>query len=342
MIGGCTEQTPVSAKYDFDSCRRISIYDQATGARINGAEDIAIDRIRERLFVSAYDRRAVEKAARKNAFAIPEGGVYAIPIKTLLDTESDILTLPPIAAADEIPGGFRPHGVSFDAHANEVVFINRSYQRIKNRWTMTPRIERIGAAGEAFMGRSEVAPCSANDVHAGVDGTLASFDHGACDWRAGLEDTFSLSRSGVLKDGNVLFNDAKFANGLTRTLDGELILAATREKALLVMEEIANGLKPVRRIELPGGPDNLTIASDGGVVAAVHPSLVKMGMHRKLGFGRASSRIVKVSLESDTVEILYDDPGGALFTAATAAVEWGNALIAGSVTDDGLLICEKS
>lgn len=347
-LSGCVEKPVIAAKYEAENCRRVALYDQATGARINGAEDIAIDRMGEQVFISAYNRHAAEQAVKQRAFAIPEGGVYAISIKTLLENDSNILTIPPIAAANEIPGGLRPHGISYDATAKEVVFINRSYQRINNRWTMTPRIERIGAGGEAFVGQSEIAPCAANDIHASASGTLASFDHASCDWRAGVEDTFSLGRSGVVQDGNILFQGAKFANGITRTLDGTLILAATREKALIIMDETSGKLTVKKKISLPGGPDNLTIAQDGSVVAALHPSLVKMGLHRKLNIGRSPSRIVKIgtapngAIGASDIEFLYDDSAALQFAAATVAVEWGNVLIAGSVLDDGLLVCEKS
>lgn len=334
--------TPTDPQYSLEQCRRVAIYNAVDGALITGAEDMAIDRKGARLFISAYDRRASEKAARNKAAAIPQGGVYAVAISDILNARDNALSIRPMVQHSEVGGGLRPHGLTFDEAAGEVVFINRSYQRINHRWRMTPRIERIGAYGEAFMGRSEKAPCAANDIVSVAGRTLTSFDHGDCNWRAGLEDVFALKRSGVAGGDDVLFEKARFANGLTRTLGGELVVAATREKALLVMKENAAALEPGRRIALPGGPDNLTLASDGGVVAAVHPSLMKMGMHRKLGIGRAPSRIVKADTDNGRVTLLYDDPKGALFTAATVAVEWDDALIAGSVTDSGVLVCQKT
>ena len=67
-----------------------------------------------------------------------------------------------------------------------------------------------------------------------------------------------------------------------------------------------------------------------------------MALHRRLGIGRAPSRIIKANPQTGAVEILFDDPDGALFSAATVAVEWAGALIAGSVTDEGLLVCRAA
>ncbi len=342
LAAGCSESPEINARFTADACRRVSLLDEDSGARIKGAEDLAIDKRTQRLFVSAYDRRAVEKAARRGAKAIPQGGLYQLPLKALLESEGSSLSVRPAAIADEIPGGLRPHGLSFDPLADEIVFINRAYHRIDGRWRMTPRIERVGADGAAFIGLSERARCGANDVSATAGEALATFDHAACGWRAGLEDIFSLKRSGVAAGDYVLFDNAQFANGLARTSAGDLVLAATRERAIYVMDETSKGLKPRKRIAVPGGPDNLTVAADGAVVAAVHPSLVKMGAHRKLGIGRAPSRIVKAEPETGRVEILFDDPTGALFSAATVGVLWNGALIAGSVLDEGLLVCKSA
>ncbi len=346
-LAACSRGPEFDVRFAPETCRRVALVDGAAGASVRGAEDLAVDAGTRRLFISAYDRRAVERAARRGARAVPEGGIYQVSLATLLGAGAlgagaGALTVSPAAAADEIPGGLRPHGLSFDALADEIVFINRAYQKIDGKWRMTPRIERVGARGEAFIGRSEAARCGANDVHALAGQTLASFDHAACGWRAGLEDVFALRRSGVVDGDYVLFDRARFANGLARTPAGDIVLAATRERAVYVMDETAEGLRPRRRIEVPGGPDNLTVAADGSVVAAVHPSLVRMGAHRKLGLGRAPSRIVRADPDTGRVEVLFDDPKGKLFSAATVGVLWNGALIAGSVLDEGLLVCKRS
>ena len=341
-LAGCAGEAATSAPgYDLESCRRVSLFDAETGARIVGAEDMAIDRATGRLFISAYDRRAVEKAARKRAFQIPSGGVYQTTAAAIAAAPEGGLTIAPLARAGEISGGLRPHGLEFDDVAGELLFVNRAYQREGRSWRMTPRIERVGADGAVYVGKKEPAPCAANDLVADDHGALVTFDHADCGAGGAIEDVFGLKRSGVARGGAAVFDGARFANGLTRTLTGDLVLAATRDKALIVLTQSPDGYVEDRRIELPGGPDNLTIADDGGVVAAVHPSLMRMGLHRKLGLGAAPSRIVKSDPENGSVSILFDDPKGAIFQAATVAVEWGDALVLGSVTDDGVAVCRN-
>jgi hypothetical protein len=339
---GCSAKTVGEARYGAEDCRRVALLDVATGNSIRGVEDLALDPARDRLYVAAYDRRGVERAVRRKEFSIPEGGVYTVSLSGLVDGR-DTAPATAFVRREDIAGGLRPHGISYNAEIGEIAFINRGYQRLNGRWKMIPRVERIGVRGEIIVGKEAATPCAANDLLDEPRLSMISFDHEHCDWRAGLEDAFSLRRSGVVdEDGAPLYDRALYANGIARTADGGIALAATREKAVLLMDERAGGLTLSRRIALPGGPDNLTLATDGAIIAAVHPSLFLMGLHRRLGFAAAPSRIVKADPATNSVEVLFDDPEGALFSAATVGAEWNGALIAGSVTDDGLLVCKAA
>lgn len=339
-LGACSAETATSVRYRPDQCRRVTILDEMTGEAVRGAEDLALDPQRGLVYISAYDRRSVERAVRRGASILPEGGVYAVSLSTLL-ASAGAAPASPILRNSDIAGGLRPHGLSFNSEIDEIAFINRSYQRMNGRWEMTPRVERIGADGEVIVSGEQRAPCAANDLVNESFQTLISFDHERCDWRAGLEDALGLRRSGVVADnGDRLFDQALYANGVLRLEDGRIALAATREKALLLLDDRGDGLRVSARISLPGGPDNLSLTGDGSVIAAVHPSLLTIGLSRRLGIGVAPSRIVKIDPQSGDVDILFEDPEGALFSAATVAALWRDALIAGSVTDDGLLVCK--
>lgn len=338
---GCAREEIGPAKYSAEMCRRVALTDPVSGETIRGAEDFAVDKARGRLYVAAYDHRAAERAARKKAIVVPQGGVYAVSLSALFDPLTDEISAAPLARGDDIAGGVRPQGVSYDAATGEIAFINRAYQRINGGWRMTPRVERVGADGAAFVGAEEPAPCSANSILEENGKAIVSFDHADCGFGAGIEDAFRLKRSGLVSaKGDVLFDEAAYANGLARTLGGDLVLAATRENALLVIRNSPEGLVEAARIAVPGGPDNLKIADDGGVVAAVHPSMLRIFLNRRFGFGHAPSRIVKADPDGGEVAVLFDDESGKLFSAATAAVETGGHLIAGSVTDKGLLVCK--
>ena len=92
-------------------------------------------------------------------------------------------------------------------------------------------------------------------------------------------------------------------------------------------------------MDLPGGPDNLTRGVDGRVLAALHPDLIRLALYRHGWTGRAPARIVAVDLGTGAVEVLFDDPGGAVSPAATVAVMADGRLVAGSVRAPGLLVC---
>ena len=348
LLVACGRSDIGEPEYRDDQCRRIALMDSATGDIIRGAEDFAVDPAQRMLFISAYDRRAAEKAARKKAARIPGGGLYALPLSRLFEEETLLLEVAPMAGAADIKGGLRPHGLAYDARNKELVFINRAYHRIDRAWEMVPRLERISAAARpeadaAYAGKTSPAPCAANDVLTTERQTFTSFDHGACDWRAGFEAVFNLKRSGLAINGvGRVYEAAGFANGLTRKANGEIVMAATRENALVFLNEFSGGVEEIARVKTPGGPDNLSISYDGAVVAATHASLWRLALNRKLGIGKAPSRIVKTDPQSGGVNLLFDDASGALFSAATVAVETPDGLVVGSVTDEGVLVCGKA
>lgn len=342
LTTACSQQEQIGAAvYSGEQCRRVAVVDAQTGDFIRGAEDLAADPMRGLLFVSAYDRRAVEKAAGRRTPNVPDGGVYSLSLVDLFDGANASVDATSLARPEDIAGGLRPHGMHYDARHQELVFINRTYQRINNKWRMTPRLQRIGVNGEVVIGAEPSAiPCSANDVLLTEQQVFTSFDHGSCGWRGGFEAVFNLKRSGLALEGaGAVYDQAGFANGLARTHEGDIVMAATRENALIILSERAGAVEESLRIEVPGGPDNLSVAYDGGIVAATHPSLWRLALNRKMGIGLAPSRIVKTDPETRMIEVLFDDPSGKVFSAATAAIETPQGMIVGSVTDEGLLVC---
>ena len=124
----------------------------ATGLSLRGAEDLAFDPDTGRLFISAYDRRAAEAAAKRNATVVPYGGVFAVDVDMLFDLQAEPLKLASLVASSDIAGGLRPHGLEFDKAAGELVFINRTYERRGRKWKLSPKIQRIGVNGEMVIG----------------------------------------------------------------------------------------------------------------------------------------------------------------------------------------------
>ncbi|MDZ7627928.1 MAG: hypothetical protein U5J99_05895 [Parvularculaceae bacterium] len=314
--------------------------DAETGSEVVGAEDLDIDRANGRIFASAYDRRVSEKAAKNKAPSIPGGGIYAIDLSALLDARGS-LKISSMISAGALEEGLRPHGISFDKNTGALDFINRGYSRDGSNWRMTPQILRIDLEG-AITSVADDPECSANDVAAAQGRLFVTLDHGSCGWRASLEDIFG-GKHGRLVDAHrtTLLSGIGFANGVIVTDDGRLFVAATRDKAVLAVTVDENGATAGQKASALGAPDNLTLSDRGNVVAAVHPSLLSLGMQRRLGIGRSPSRVVEFDFDRGKLHVLFDDPKASLISAASAAVLSADALIIGSVLDRGLVVCRK-
>lgn len=329
---GAKVGTPV---YAPDRCSRVALIDTETGEAIVGAEDIAIDAERGRLIVSAYDRRKAERDAQRHAATVTEGGLYSVDLAALESgTEA---RAKPLVERFAVEGGLRPHGVSLDPATGEIAFINRSYVRRGRGWQMHPTYFVVSSTGEILD--FGAAHCAANDILLGAR-IYASFDHASCNG-AWLENLTGGAGTGIVDlDGKPVFVDVRFANGLARRDAHDFALAGTREKSVLLLQENKGGLAMTARVKTPGGPDNLSYATDGTLIAAVHPDLMKLGLARRLGIGKSPSRVVSIDPKTEKVRILFDDPAARLYSAATVAVSWRGSLILGSVLDNGLLVCK--
>jgi hypothetical protein len=179
-------------------------------------------------------------------------------------------------------------------------------------------------------------------------------DHGCDGWPDWLEDVLRLARADVVTlevsengpvTGAVLAQGITFANGITATADGMLYVAATRERALRAYRwsagELGGKALFLRKIALPGGPDNITQSTDGRLLIAVHPSLFELGRYRYRWWGRshAPSRIVAIRPEEKRPIVYLNDPKGDVISAATAVLAHDGWLVFGSVTDTGLGVC---
>jgi hypothetical protein len=336
----CAKASPEpQPKYPLETCARIFLEDAETHAPVIGAEDFAVDAGRDRLIVSAFDREAVRAAVAARAPEIPEGGLYSVPFAALFEAKS-MAKAAPLARGFDFVGGLRPHGIVYVPYKDEIAFVNVGYEMVGRGWREKVRIERVGADGEAVLGAEGETHCAANDLADDGAGAIVSFDHRSCGFGAFIENTLTLRRSGVVREtGEALFDRAAFANGVLALESGEIVLAATREKAAILLRKDGALLVEKSRVRLPGGPDNLTQGEGATIIAAVHPRLMVLGAHSRLGIGQAPSRIVAFSTDADAVERLFEDPTGEVFSGATVAVERDGALVVGSPTEAGVLLC---
>ena len=311
------------ARFAPADCARLTLSDPRTGAPVVGAEDLAVLPRARALILTAHDRR---DAAR------PDGGLYRLDLtQALLQTHAgtgragDPAAGPPmLVRLDHPDGSFRPHGFALDPDKGRLALINRPANgpiRIIHG--------ALGASGwRPDRTVTDPALCRANDLVFMPDGSLeVTIDRADCgpslrDLRPGANTGRRMS----VKDGALVPRQTglQFANGL---LDDAI--AETR----------AQRIRTDRAFELPGGPDNLTRAPDGRIVAALHPKLILNMLALQGWLDRIPSRVIALQPATGQIEILFDDPSGRVFSGATVAVLTNDTLVLGSAIDSGLLIC---
>lgn len=356
---------PGGAEGDSDGdprgCERVEIVDSQSGDPVVGAEDFVVDPVSRRIFVAAYDRRKLDQAVSAGAAALPQGGIYAAPLRSL-ERRPDRLPIRRVADGGE--PDFHPHGLALyrDADSARLFAVNHAYVRQGGGWQRTTQlvIYRITADGLAREQRvRDDALCRANNVAAlSPRDLLITRDHSACGamgrW---MEDVLGLARGQVVlgtlggDEGirlETLVDDVSYANGIAVSPDGgRVAVAATREERIRFYDTSAlvsrsdDALETI--VNLDGGPDNLAWTSDGRLVAAVHPSLLFAGLARHGWFGvtRSGSKVIAVSPDDAVTETLFHDPSGKRLNASTAARLVDDTLIVSAVLDSALLVCRR-
>lgn len=307
----------LAARFGAEDCARVRPADAATGRPLVGIEDMALSPDGDMLILSAADRRALERDADEAS-----GGLYALSVAALLAGERRARPL--------LPGVF-PHGIALSADGRRLAAILRS------RGEGVSLVE--GALGpEGFAAarrRGGAAFCRANDLVFAEDApatlrvTLDRRDCGPslADLRPGAR-TGRVLRVDMASDAPPAVERAglAFANGLAGGW-----VAETRGARLAALAGDAV-------LALPGGPDNLTPAAGGALVAALHPSLLRFAAWRHGWRDAAPTRIVRIDA-AGAVETLHDDPAGARLPGASVAILAGEVLVAGSPLAEGLLLC---
>lgn len=337
-VSACNRQErPEPPLIAIEQCERVALIDSLTGSEIVGAEDLDVDRAGGRLLISAYDRTAVEQAVKRRSSEIPEGGVYAVSLGDLAGRNNH-LRANRVVDSKSMDAGLRPHGIAYHEDTGGLFIINRGYVKADSRWRLQAQILTYNSTGEATAARA--VSCPANDLTIHDSRTLVTLDHGACGLGAGLEDVFGLRRAKLIEaGGEIVVDGLGFANGVVAVPGGPVFVAATRERALYPILVGKDGSRKQKAIPLGAAPDNLSLSDEGKIVAAVHPSLLAIGLQRRLGVGRSPSRIVEIDPATGNKTLLFDDRKASLISAATAAISTRGLLVIGSVVESGLVVC---
>lgn len=365
-----------AARFEKQQCRRVLLQDMDSGASVRGAESIVLSGDQARIFVSAYDRRARTKAGippQGGLYAIDLkqlGDQFA-------DGPQRIMVRS-VAAGVAIAGGFRPHGLALhettDGTRTLAVINRRYFDKQPGKRSFRPSIELFRNSGTAWRHSGTLTHsdlCRANDLAFLEDTSLiATVDRSVCADFTVSEDVLGFAGGRLLQvdfDGDGSLTSAKplatpllaFPNGVvTDAVNASVHVAITKDAAIATFgrgDTLADGpASGIHRTSLPGHPDNLSLSHDGSsrkIIAALYIDLPRFAAYRYRWFGteRTASTIVAVD-EAGAVETLFEDLDGDLFSAASSAVlvagsesEANSAsrgiMIAGSVGDEGLLVC---
>lgn len=301
------------AEFAHDACRHVEIVERREGNRIVGIEDIALWRDGKWLVLSAHDRRRPNR----------DGGIYALPISQLTAASAEAIRL------DEKGGHkarFRPHGIAISNDGTRLAVVNRyrdgaasiEIGNLQNfAWQQVDVIEDNGL-------------CRANDLFfSGADAVQVTLDRGSCGFSIGDVVPWAVTGQVVQvspRGMTPIRQKLAFPNGI---ING--FVAETRRRRLAT----AKGT----HLRLSGGPDNLSLSQTGDIIAALHPNLFRLFLMRLGWLANAPSRISRLDPGSGSETVVFDDPQGDLFPAATSAVVNGGMLVAGSAYGHGLLVC---
>ena len=340
-LGGCAP--PVAqALYQPDSCRRVALIDAANGQPIVGGEDGVFAARSGVVFISAYDRLAVERAGKTaSAPAPPSGGVYAIAASQLRQSSLRVRDV----LGPALPEAARPHGIDALALGDGKVrlgTINRAFLRDgdSGAWRMRPELEIVDISGAGMSLVSRILSpslCRANDVaFTGPQAVRVTLDRGIC-LGDGHPAVGGPAIAHVSIDGAVttLPSPMAFPNGIAQI--GEDVWIASTLKSQVAQ------LQGSRRVKMPGAPDNLTQDASGRLIIALHPQIWRFALHRLgwPGFAKAPSRIVRYDPRRGSMAILFDDPDGRIFSGATFGLMAEGKLVLGAIREPGVLVCAQ-
>ncbi|MBI1393807.1 MAG: hypothetical protein GC152_13800 [Alphaproteobacteria bacterium] len=301
---------------------------------IAGPEDLQVDPVGRRLFVSSFDKRATN---------VRRGSIHVLNVDDPLDAAGwrD--------RTNGRPEEFLPIGLHYYAKDE----IQRLF--VVNAASNAVELYDIESDGdlihlETFTERRLKSP---NDVVAiGPNDFLVTNDASA--GRSSMLGRVQfLARARV---GSVLrFNGTawslvddhlRFANGIAINESGDrLYVGESAGRAVRIYqrppgEEIFK-LQDV--IDMPGAVENLNVASDGRVIAAANPKPLSMALHRRSPEALSPSLIVQLgsSIAGEgpaPIKPLFRSDG-VFLSAATAADVIGSKLFVGTLADDRFLIC---
>lgn len=333
----------------LSACWAVEFYDDVTGEKVVGAEDLDFDPETGTIFISAYDRRAVAREIDEGKVKT-QGGIYTLNVSDITDAPS--LKVSDITQYLKSMVDFRPHGISLERLTGQLwlYVINRGFRNDGQKIIVESEIISMQIInGSLIRPRSLVSPsiCHANDLVSGPGKLLITNDRVTCEAGFGKPETGSI-QGYEAEEFREFFGDLAFPNGITLfpNKDRELAVALTGDSAIKIFSFAPNtlfdpaSLQETRLIELPFAPDNLTVDEDNNLYVAGFSNLLDYYFYMQgwLGVKKSPSAVYRISPEDYSQELLFADDGDVI-SGATVALRAGDYLILGSAWDDNIAIC---
>ena len=330
-----------SLKIDGDplltACWGVEVYDDVTGEKVVGVEDLDFDPESGTIFMSAYDRRAVAREIDEGKVTT-QGGIYTINVLDITDATS--LQVTDISRDFKEAGNeFRPHGiwVGSSKEGIRVIAINRKYERRLEDVILVPSFESFSSAFGKMTHVGDVSfegVCNPNDL--AIAYILIFTDlTGNCSgsW---------FGTGGVVKANNgnetsTVVENLSFPNGIVITKN---LMAVSLTTKNIIQFQFNQNKTSKENIKLPIAPDNLTVDQDDNLYVAGFPNLIDYYFYMNGWFGveKSPSAAYRISPEDYALELLFKD-NGTMISGATVALRAGDYLILGSGWDDNIAIC---
>lgn len=303
-------------------------------AGLIGPEDLAIDRQRGHIYVSAHDRRNGDV----------RGGVYRLDQTSgLLESRFDV--------TGGVPEAFFPHGISLYIKEDGTRRLFAISHPANESGDIESRVEVFDEAGEGFAHvKTIIDPLirRPNDlVVTGPDSFYVTNDGGSERGSNAetIETLFKQRKTDVIYfDGEkalIAADKVSFANGINKLGDRVFVAQSVRFMVSEFQIEADNTLKHIKNHKMDGGPDNIEIAQDGQLLIGAHPNFFQFTGHASDAENLSSGRVIKLNPETGEQEEIFVTDGTEV-SGLSVANELDGTLYIGSVFEPFLLKCEKA
>ena len=316
--------------------------------QVAGAEDFAISREDEFMFISSDDR-----AARRDGKEVISGLYY-------MDLTSNQYLPKLVRAEKDIP--LFPHGISMiaiDSGVYRLLVVNHVSSGDEAVTSMD--INAVHSIEEYIWQDSTLTFIqtfkdelvkSPNDVVA-LDNVRFYFtnDHGS-DTHLGLlaEDFLGFRRSNVVYfDGEnytVVDDGIAYANGINYDFNRDLLYVASPRDFLVKIYNVQDDgqLEFITNIDCNSGVDNIELDDDGIVWIGSHPKLLAFTTYASGGAPYSPSEIITINYRSkDDFEVksIYESDGKDM-SGATTAIPYQGKVFLGNVMDDHFIVLDQT